>query len=81
MKSQYNKYHREVLRAMANIDDFLIDHVWTIFQNLDDTDDPQVVEAVLYMMSVYDFDIDVLPQSIYDAVVGELKQNALESYA
>lgn len=65
---------------MADKDNILLDHIWSMFNNLCDTNDPELVEACLYLASKYDFDIEVLGETLYDAVVTEIRKDAEESY-
>lgn len=65
---------------MAEHDPLLLDHVWAIFENQDDSESPNIVEAAVYLHQQYDFDLDVLPENLYDLVQAELKKQAEESY-
>lgn len=75
-----NSYHRLELRAMTCKEDILIDHMWNMFNHLEDTDDESVIDTAVYMSNQYNFDIEVLPSKLYDAVVDKIRKDAEESY-
>lgn len=76
----FTKYHRSILNAMAKVDDELIDHVWSLFENQDNLETPGLIEACMFFSSMWDFDIEVLPPKLYDAVADRIKQEAEERY-
>lgn len=66
-KWKYNKYQTGKLKAMK-----YLDYAYTLFENLEDTDNEYVVEAACYFIQEYGFDYQVLPQVLYDCVVERL---------
>ncbi len=72
------KYHIGEFDAM--FDEDVIDHCWIFFCNLRDTDDDSVVDAAVYMFDKYNFDIEVLPSVLYDAVILRIEEDKKEAY-
>ena len=44
------------------------DYIFTMFEHLDDVTDKDLVEACVYFIERYNFDIEVLPEHLYDRV-------------
>jgi len=46
---------------METLDRKFFDHVWVLWNNLQDVDSSEMVEACIFFIEEYDFDMDVLP--------------------
>lgn len=47
----------------------ILDHVWTLYQNLDDTYNLDLAEACWFFHKVYGFDIDELPPILHNDMI------------
>lgn len=54
--------------------------MFSMFNHLEDTDDPDTLKAVLYAVSEYNFDVDVLPETLYAFVTEKLRNQSNEAY-
>ena len=58
----------------------MLDYIWILFQNLEDSRDPDLVEAAVYFVQNHDFDLDELPESIRKRVKWALREEESESF-
>jgi len=61
------------------IDPTLLDNVFALWENLDNNDNPQLVEACVYFITRYGFDADLLPEDLYVAVQHERSLQAMDT--
>lgn len=73
-------YTQEKFMSKIKVDQLILDHVFTLFNHLENCDDPELIETIIYFYYQYDFDIDTLPQKLYDSVLDEIKRQNEESY-
>lgn len=55
--------------------DEILDHVWNLFNFLDDKDYEPFVDSVLYFVNTHGFDIGVLPDRLHDLVDQRIKED------
>lgn len=65
---------------MDSKEKILIDHMFSMYNHLEDTDDPDTLKAVLYAVSEYNFDVDVLPDTMCNFVTEKLGDQLKEAY-
>lgn len=68
MKLQLKKYQQKFFLAMTDPDSTTLDHVWTLWQNLDDSASEELLDACIYFIEMFNFDIEELPDGLQEAV-------------
>ena len=53
-------------------DKLFLEHTWTLFNHLKDSEDKDIIEAVMYFLYAHDFDIEALPERLMEAVECEI---------
>lgn len=59
---------------------FLIDHMWTLWNSLEDKGGAEIVDACVFLICHYDFDMDCLPQNLWIAIKHEMQKQEEEAY-
>ncbi len=63
-----------------NIDERLIEDLWTLYQRLEDSEDPTIVEAANNVATAFSFDIRMLPEKMFKAVCRKKSREAVDSH-
>ncbi len=74
---------RRVVRDEMARKDFVekhLDHVWTLFQHLEDTDSDYLSNSVLFFVENYDFDINELPDRLREKIEYALDKEEFEAH-
>jgi len=61
---------------METLDRKFFDHVWVLWNNLQDVDSSEMVESCIFFIEEYDFDMDVLPEKISEEVNTKISEEA-----
>ncbi len=75
--NHYQDCHEDKLQSM---DSEYLDHMWILFNNLEDTDAESVVESALFFVETCGFDIEVLPLKLLTAVEVMMGNNSEAEY-
>jgi len=78
-------YEYQIASFMSNAigkksQESLEERIFTLFNFLENSDDYRLVEAVKFFIENYEFDIDVLPDRLYQKVTDDLIDERRESY-
>jgi len=65
---------------MENQDNFLLDNVWIIWNHIDNESSPELVEACMCLIGYYDFDIDCLPERLWEGIKREMGKQDEDAY-
>ena len=61
---------------METLDRKFFDHVWFLWNNLQDVDSSETVESCIFFIEAYDFDMDVCPETISDVAITKISEEA-----